>query len=165
METWKDIPGYKGLYQVSDQGQVKSLKRLVKNGHGERQVKEKILKSRPNKQGHIRINLNKNGEYKEFNVHKLVQLAFLTPGIIDHINRDRADNRLVNLRVVTHRQNCLNTIRNKYLPGAQKNNSKTSPWKSQMRINGVQENLGSFKTELEAHQAYLDRLEEIGEVI
>ena len=32
MEIWKDIPGYQGLYQVSNYGRVKSLERLVKNG-------------------------------------------------------------------------------------------------------------------------------------
>lgn len=33
-ETWKDIPGYNGYYQVSNLGRVKSLKRFFKTGRG-----------------------------------------------------------------------------------------------------------------------------------
>ena len=40
-EIWKDIEGYEGLYQVSNLGRVKSLKRFVNSKNGERTVNEK----------------------------------------------------------------------------------------------------------------------------
>ena len=33
-EIWRDIEGYEGLYQVSDQGRVKSLKRVIMKRDG-----------------------------------------------------------------------------------------------------------------------------------
>ena len=43
-EIWKDIKGYEGLYQVSNMGRIKSLKRKVKNKNGYRIANEKIIK-------------------------------------------------------------------------------------------------------------------------
>ena len=43
-EIWKDIPGYKGLYQVSNLGRIKSMKRYTKIPNAIRIEKEKILK-------------------------------------------------------------------------------------------------------------------------
>ena len=58
-EIWKDIPNYKGLYQISNLGRIKSLKRYVKNKHGKRIVKEKILTNYINGTGYYAVNLRK----------------------------------------------------------------------------------------------------------
>ena len=42
-EVWKDIPGYEGLYQVSNMGRVKGLPRKVNNHTGFIQLKERFL--------------------------------------------------------------------------------------------------------------------------
>ena len=43
-EIWKEIPGYEGLYEVSNYGQIRSIKRLEKCGNKTRIRKERILK-------------------------------------------------------------------------------------------------------------------------
>ena len=67
METWKAIAGYEGLYEVSDQGRVKSLK------FG----KEKILKPHKNTVGYLGVDLRKDGHGKYLLVHRLVAEAFI----------------------------------------------------------------------------------------
>ena len=67
-EIWKDIKGYEGLYQVSNLGRVKSLKRTT--------TKEHILKYHYTKRGYCRISLFKNGHKKNFFVHLLVMNTF-----------------------------------------------------------------------------------------
>ena len=56
-ETWKDIPQYEELYQVSNLGNIKSLNY---NNTG----KEQILKPRKNKDGYLMVHLYKNGKRK-----------------------------------------------------------------------------------------------------
>ena len=43
-EYWKPVVGYEGLYEVSNWGRVKSIKRIVNSPRGTRTVKERILK-------------------------------------------------------------------------------------------------------------------------
>ena len=97
LEFWRDIEGYEGLYQISNVGQVKSLKR------------NKILKPSPTKDGYLRVKLSKEGNKKMFYIHRLVAAAFLPNEEelpeIDHINNDRADNRVANLQWISHVEN------------------------------------------------------------
>jgi hypothetical protein len=77
---------------------------------------------------------------------------------IDHINGDRADNRIANLRDVTRRENRQNIHKAHRtnisgLLGAAK--AKYS-WRSSINVDGKRINLGSFKTPEEAHQAHVN---------
>ena len=81
-EIWKDIKGYKGLYQISNLGNVKSLKRNIKlsNQYGakfKKRVDEKILKQSINKYGYCSVILSKNNKNKWFSIHRLVALNFI----------------------------------------------------------------------------------------
>lgn len=73
---------------------------------------------------------------------------------IDHVNGDRSDNRLDNLREATGRQNDQNrlTHRNGRLAGAVRG---TKRWQARAKVNGKQRHLGMFDTEMEAHEAYM----------
>ena len=97
MEIWKDIAGYEGLYQVSNLGRVKSLKK-GRWGTG----KERILKPAKDGNGYLFVKLCKDGNSKMYHIHRLVADAFIpNPDnlpTVDHINRDRTDNRVENLR-------------------------------------------------------------------
>ena len=106
MENWKDIKGYEGKYQVSDLGRVKSLKRYVfSNFGGKRLVRERILKPRITKNGYVVAALGYNNNK---NVHRLVLETFCP---IDekmdtmHIDNDRTNNRLDNLKWGTRKEN------------------------------------------------------------
>ena len=96
-EIWRDIPGYEGLYQVSSEGLVRSVKR------------EKLLRLQLNNSGYLRTNLSKQGKCKYVFAHRLVALAFLgapEKGIdVNHIDGNKLNNRLSNLEYVTRSQN------------------------------------------------------------
>jgi hypothetical protein len=86
------------------------------------------------------------------------------PEQLDHINGDRTDNRLVNLRCVSNRQNSLNKERHRKgnLQGAYRlNRNLKSPWKAIIQIDGERKHLGYFPTEQQAHEAYLAALNNI----
>lgn len=100
-EIWKDIEGYEGLYQISNTGKIKSLKRY-KNNHNKKQlVKEKIRKQIISKTGYYTCMLYKNGNKKLLKVHRLIAQAFIpNPNnypIINHINGNKLDNNILNL--------------------------------------------------------------------
>ena len=47
-EVWRPVIGYEGLYSVSDQGNVKSLGRVIMTRRGPRKVKDRLLKPKRN---------------------------------------------------------------------------------------------------------------------
>ena len=115
MEEWRDIEGYEGLYQVSNLGRVKSLNRFIYKNNGTIQpLKGKICAMCPDNNNYIKVSLCKNGKYALKLVHRLVAIAFIpnpeNKPEIDHINTDRKDNRVENLRWCTHKENVNNPL-------------------------------------------------------
>lgn len=94
MEEWRDIKGYEGLYQVSDQGRVKSLNYKLTE-------KEKILKPIKNIRGYWKVNLSKNGKQKTYFIHRIVAQVFIpnpkNMPEINHKNEDKSNNTASNL--------------------------------------------------------------------
>lgn len=107
-EQWKDVPGYEGLYQVSDKGRVRSLPRKGR-------LNEKILKPDIQRGGYERLLLCKDGEAKMFLVHGLVLEAFIGPAPARmecrHLDGTRDNNHLLNLRWGTRVENMADKIR------------------------------------------------------
>ena len=109
-EIWKDIPNYEGIYQASNLGQVKSLKKKKKKKNGSLvTVKERILKLKLTHRGYYRVDLWKQSIGKHYKVHRLVWEAFNGPipeGLqVNHINEVKTDNRLSNLNLMTCKEN------------------------------------------------------------
>ena len=73
-EIWKPVEGYEGLYQISNLGRVKSLKRRTKSGFYNRIM---MLKPSEHTDGYLQVVLYKNGQRKTYKVHRLVANAFL----------------------------------------------------------------------------------------
>ena len=94
---WKDIPGYEGIYQVSNTGLVKSLPR--------QRAQERILKFEEEKHGYLRVTLSR----KHFLVHKLVALCFIENPTnlpcINHKDENKKNNNVSNLEWCTHSYN------------------------------------------------------------
>ena len=109
-ETWKDIPGYEGLYKVSNTGKVKSM------NYRHSDV-PRILATVDNGYGYYIVILYLNSVRKSASVHRLVWTAFNGPipeGLqINHLNENKADNRLENLSLCTAKENINYGTRNK----------------------------------------------------
>lgn len=93
MEEWRDIEGYEGLYQVSNEGRVKSLQREITYKDGRKKIiRERILHNFLNDLGYYHVMLSKNSVTKRYKVHRLVAKAFIP-------NPD-------NLPVINHKDEC-----------------------------------------------------------
>lgn len=116
-EVWKDIPEFP--YQISNYGRIRTNRPLIhgrglgrKVKHlGWRQIKHVKLN------GYPAVSLRKpigDNLKKTFYIHRLLWEAFVGPIPkkiqLDHINRDRADSRLANLRLATSQQNNINRV-------------------------------------------------------
>lgn len=97
-EIWKDIEGYEGRYQISNYGRVKSFVRT-----------ERLLNPRNRGNGYPSVHLSKDGEAKEYFVHRLVAEAFLpNPNnypIVNHIDSNKANSNVNNLEWTTEKGN------------------------------------------------------------
>lgn len=102
MEIWKDVEGYENLYQISNLGNVRSLnyrnKGLVKN-----------LTQTVNQYGYKTVILRKDGMQKNFKVHRLVAIAFLSRvedrNIVNHKDGNKSNNNALNLEWCTYSEN------------------------------------------------------------
>ena len=128
MEIWKDVVGYEGLYEVSNEGRVKSKQRIVTTSVGtKRKIEECILKPLNSKvKRYYHVSLYKNGKQKLHSVHRIVSIAFIdNPGSkkeVNHIDGDVSNNKVNNLEWVTRSENALHA----YKTGLQKPNFKKS---------------------------------------
>ncbi len=162
-EFFKDIPGYEGMYQVSNLGRVKSLSREVLNrGKFPTISKEKFITPIFNGKGYYILKLFKNGNSKSIAVHVIVAMAFLnhTPDgshkiVVDHINNIKTDNRLENLQLLSQRENCSKDRKGGTSQYIGVNWCKTkNKWRARITIDGKYKFLAYYSTEYEAHYAY-----------
>jgi hypothetical protein len=106
-EIWRDVPGYEGLYQVSDHGNVRSLN-WRNLGHA------RNLYLKEHNRGYRHVELRKNGKAKAFTVHRLVAMAFIpNPNnypVINHKDENKANNAADNLEWCNMSQNMKHTI-------------------------------------------------------
>lgn len=100
-EVWKDIDGYEGLYQVSNMGKVRSLKRNNTNG--------KILRKCINKRGYEVVYFSKGNKKYAQRVHRLVAIAFIPEAKnkpqVNHIDGNKLNNCMNNLEWCTQSEN------------------------------------------------------------
>lgn len=116
IESWKDIDGYEGLYQISNLGMVRSFSK------GD-SVKYKKPQNRSDGYYQVRLYQNWKGQNKK--IHRLVALAFIeNPNgykCVNHIDGDKQNNSVENLEWCDHSYNnlhaCQTGLRKKYLGG------------------------------------------------
>ena len=108
-EIWRDIKDYKGLYQVSNTGMVKSLERTVRCARGYKIVPEKILEGYDNGNGYLYVKLCKEGKRKQYRINRLVAQAFLeNPNSLPEVNhkdKNPKNNCVDNLEWCTRQYN------------------------------------------------------------
>ena len=102
---WRDVVGYEGLYKVSTEGNIKSIRR------------NKILSQDTNQDGYKRVQLYKNKASKNYSVHRLVAQAFIpNPDNLPQVNHkdeDKSNNCVSNLEWITPKDNCNYGTRNR----------------------------------------------------
>ena len=166
-ETWKDIPNYEG-YQASDLGNIRSKDRIVEQKNGRKYLqKGRLMSKNSNGNGYLSVMLSFKGR-KSFRryVHRLVALTFLKGDEslhVDHINFDKSDNKVSNLRFVTQREN-----NHFYQESVKENNTceyigvvyskEKDLYFSTFSVNGDNYNLGSYKVAEDAKKAYDEAL-------
>ena len=105
MEIWKDIKGYEGLYQISNLGNVKSLKNKI------------YLKPSIHKKGYLHCGLSKKGEKKQCFIHRLVAETFIDNPYklpcVNHKDCNPKNNKIENLEWCTYKDN--NNYKNHHL--------------------------------------------------
>lgn len=93
-----DLNGYEAKYKITNDGRVYS------------EYLGDFIKPFYSKGGYVRVKLNYGDRSKKYMVHRLVAMAFIpnpdNKPVVDHINRNRADNRVENLQWVTTQENC-----------------------------------------------------------
>lgn len=101
-EKWRDIPKFEGMYQASNYGRIKSLKR----------AKRKIMKQEVSNFGYLRIHLF---GHPKFFVHRLIAQAFIpnpnNKPFINHKNGIKTDNRTENLEWCTQSENRIHAFK------------------------------------------------------
>ena len=144
IETYANITSFSN-YQVSTFGNVKN----IKTG--------RILKPGTSSSGYLQVVLYDNDEKSTKMIHKLIANVFLEnpedKRCLDHIDRDKLNNHISNLRYATASENNQNK-------SMQSNNTsgvigisfykKTNKWKARIQINGVEKHLGFFNNKDDA---------------
>ena len=162
---WKDIKGFEGRYQMSDEREVKRLPYTIKQiGFGgkayERSFGEKILKQNIDAEGYLYVSMD-GGRYR---IHWLFYNTFIGDSsgyVIDHKDRNKLNNEPSNLRLVTQKVNTHNrtlaykpdiTDFSKYQKYKNKENAK--PYMLRFGEDGKRKTIGYFKTYEDAENKY-----------
>lgn len=171
-EIWKDVKGFEGIYKVSSLGRLMSVERKVflPTRGIYRILQSKILRFYESKFGYYCIVLQKEKTLFRARVHRLVAEAFLdkkckSHTTVNHINKNRKDNRLENLEWCSQRENVTH---------GDKTNNKTSKytgvrwlkrdskWRVDIRIDKKLIYLGTYFNEEEARDVYQKELIKYG---
>lgn len=148
--TMKDIPGYEGKYAVTEDGKVWS------------HFTNKFLKGCNDGDGYLAVTTRRDGRQFCSRIHQLVATTYLgrKPNEpVDHIDRNKHNNSVSNLRLCTNSQNQHNTVKWRTNKSGFKGVSKT-PWgtfTATIKVKGKTvglKYLGSFPTAELAAKAY-----------
>ena len=146
--NWKDIEGYPN-YGVSDRGFVMNKKKL------------RILQASADNHGYHHVNLCENNVRKTLKIHTLVAKTHIdNPNgyrCVDHIDHDKTNNSVCNLRWCSSSQNSMNRSKQANTTSNYKGVSWHKPthmWRAQISIDGRLKHIGYFTSEVKAAIAY-----------
>eukprot|EP01041_Mallomonas_annulata_P041851 gene41851-66010_t len=138
-EFWTNIKGYRD-YAISTYGEVENM------------ITGRILKPRINsKNGYLYVDLYKNGKAKSYKVHRLSALNFIAnpenKQVVDHIDGDKKNNNVANLRWATNQENIINSKISRNNTSGIKGvvfNKRKNKWISRITVDGAQIFLGYY---------------------
>ena len=151
--NWIKIEDYN--YSINENGEVRNDKT------------EKFKKSALDRKGYYYVSLWKNNKIKCFRIHRLLAKYFLPDYNeeldVDHIDRNRTNNNLSNLRMINHRDNTCNQSKKINCSSIYKGvtfDKQNHKWMAKIMINYKNIFLGRFNTQVEAAQAYNKYIED-----
>ena len=164
-KLWKDIPNYEGHYQASNTGDIRGVDRVVKSKRHKNGlfIKGRVIVKNLSIHGYYQLTLKKDGKQKGFRVHQLIAMTFLNHKpcglkiVVDHIDNNKLNNNVNNLRLITNRENSMQEhidSSSKYT-GVYKQGGR---WCASILSDGDRIHLGVFDKELLAHKAYQEAL-------
>lgn len=117
MANWKPVVGYEGYYEVSDDGMVRSVERMVNQADGKKKMfPEVYLKPAIDRLGYHRVLLSRHGSKKSLQVHRLVLESFVGQCLdgmqCSHNDSNPANNSVGNLRWDTQSGNFQDKVNN-----------------------------------------------------
>ena len=147
-EEWRSVSGFES-YQVSNIGRVRKVET------------ELILKSSLKKDGYYHIGLCNGESRKCLLIHRLVAQAFIenpgNKGLVNHIDHDKSNNTILNLRWVSKAENNMNMLKRADTSSKYKGvywYKRTNQWHVQIRLNGTRKTFGYYTNEEEAAAKY-----------
>jgi len=161
-EIWREIPNFRGVYEASNMGRIRSVDRTVECKEWSYTRKGCILKPAMSNGKYLSVRLSCKGIAKTWSVHVLIAITFLghIPNgydrVVDHINGNKTDNRVKNLRILSMRRN--NIAWRLY---AESNcdigiTFVYNKWVAVINVNGERVYIGRFDDKDKAQVAFLD---------
>ena len=154
-EEWKDIENYPN-YQISNLGRVKSKERYTKQRNGMNLRKEKILTPQKDHKGYLYVRLYNGDKWKYFKVHYLVAKTFI-PNVnneptVDHIDRNKQNNEVSNLRWASYVEQANNKDKTNIIKKMKKLGKKKYPNRAEKikQFNKNNEYIKTFNSSREA---------------
>ena len=147
-EQWRSISGYIS-YQVSNLGRIRN----TSTG--------KILKAGEMKSGYRNVVLCRDGHTHTHFIHRIVAGEFIdnpfSKQCVDHIDHDKANNCVPNLRWATQRENHMNMTKRAQASSLYKGvywSKQKQKWHAMIKTNGKSKHLGFYEMEKDAAEAY-----------
>jgi hypothetical protein len=155
MEIWRKIGDYDN-YSVSNQGNVRN------------DQTNRVLKNHLDKCNYHVVYLSKNNKAKTVKVHRLVANAFINnpeeKPYVDHIDNNRINNDVVNLRYCTPQENIRNSKLNDKNTSGYKGvslNKLTNKWESYITVDRIKVHLGYYDNADDAKQARIRKVNQV----
>ena len=155
MEEFRQIKNFEN-YEISNKGNVIN------------KITNKILKSHVDTSGYYIVKLSKNNMKKTFRLHRLIAIAFVdnpeNKQCVDHINNNRIDNSIDNLRWATKQENSQNqklSIKNTSGFKGVTFCKDRNKWMAFITIDGILINLGRYDTIEDAKEARIKKAHEV----
>ena len=155
-EDYKIITLHDNKLKVYRDGRIEKAFGYTSASMKRKYKEELFIKIGHNSRGYTKIVLSYKGCEKPYQAHRIIAYTFLGLDInnqktlIDHIDRNKSNNNVVNLRIVTRQQNAFNTKSKGYFWDKTRNK-----WRTVISVSGKNIHLGRYKTEACAKLAYL----------